>query len=142
MNRIEPNMPVAAYQTYTVSSPRDTTVKAACEQVGCDAWRFGWETPIDESTELGRRQAAYIRTQSGRTFREMPKAGPDALTVFRFESGQRCFADHRTRPESYAVLGGDWRRYTGTIRRHTKPADWVEDFGEHQQTIADQREEG
>jgi hypothetical protein len=71
----------------------------------------------------------------------MPRAG-GGLTVFRFDSGQRCFANHQTRPESYAVLGGDWRSYTGILRRHTRPADFVEDFGEHQQLIADEREEG
>jgi hypothetical protein len=140
--RIVPAHSPRAYQTYSVSSPRDTLVKAACEQVGCEAWLYGWETPIDESTELGRQQAAYIRTQSGRTFREMPKAGPAALTVFRFEAHQRCFANHQTRPESYAVIGGDWRSYTGILRRHTRGADFVEDFGENQQRIADQQEEG
>lgn len=140
--RLAPAHAPGAYQTYTVSSPLDTTVKAACEQVGCEAWRYGWESTIDESTELGRQQAAYIRTQSGRTFKEMPRAGEDSLTVFRFEPGQRCFANHQTRQESYALLGGDWRGYTGIIRRHTRAADFVEDFGEHQQRIADQQEEG
>lgn len=140
-NRILPAHASRAYQTYTVSSPRDTMVPAACEQVGCEAWQFGWETPVDESTELGRQQAAYIRTKSGRTFRELPRAG-GGLTVFRFEPRQRCFANHQTRPESYAVLGGDWRGYTGIIRRHTRGADFVEDFGEHQERIADQQKEG
>lgn len=140
MNRIEPNLPARAYQTYTIASPHDRTVKAACEQVGCAAWRHGWESAIDEATDLGRQQAHYIRTGSGRTFTEHRSAA--GLTVFRFEPRQRCFADHRTRPESYAVLGGDWRRNTGLLRRHIRPADWVEDFGEHQQRIADQREKG
>lgn len=142
MNRIVPKLPAAAFQTYTISSPHDRLVKTACEQVACEAWRHGWDTAIDESTEFGQRQAAYIRTQSGRTFRELPRAGAVSLTVFRFDSGQRCFADHQTRPESYGVLGGDWRQYTGTIRRHTRAADWVEDFGEHQKNIADQQERG
>lgn len=142
MNRIEPKLPAQAYQTYTIRSPHDRLVKTACEQVDCEAWRYGWESCIDESTELGRAQAAYIRRQSGRTFRELPRAGSGAVTVFRFDSGQRCFGDHHTRPESYAVLGGDWRQYRGVIRRHTTPRDWVEDFGEHQQAIADQREKG
>jgi hypothetical protein len=140
--RIEPNMPARAYQTYTISAPHDRTVKAACEQVGCAAWLNGWESAIDESTELGQQQAAYIRTQSGRTFKELPRAGEGGVTVFRFDSGQRCFADHQTRPESYAVLGGDWRAHSGVLRRHTRPADWVEDFGENQQRIADQQEKG
>lgn len=142
LNRIVPKLPASVFQTYTIHSPHDRLVKAACEQVGCDAWQFGWETVIDESTELGRHQATYIRQHSGRTFREMPRAGEGAATVFRFEPRQRCFADHHTRPEAYAVLGGDWRRYTGVIRRHSRPEDWVEDFGTNQQIIADQQERG
>ncbi|MEV7470272.1 hypothetical protein AB0O20_27765 [Streptomyces kronopolitis] len=141
INRIEPNMPVQAYQTFSITTPRDTAVRAACEQVGCAAWRFGWESTIDERTQLGQQQAAYIRGQSHRTFREQQRG--DGLTVFRFDSGQRCFAEHQTRPEIYAVRDGDWRgNPTGRTRQHTRPQDWVEDFGEHQQRIADQRKEG
>jgi hypothetical protein len=51
---------------------------------------------VDERTELGKGQATYIRTQSRRTFRESPTA--EGLTVFRFDSGQRCFQEHQTRP--------------------------------------------
>lgn len=141
-NRIAPAIAPGAYQTFSVSSPRDTTRKAACEEVGCPDWRDGWESHIDESTELGRQQAVYIRTRSGRTFRELPRASEGAVTVFRFEAGQRCFREHHTRAESYAVLSGDWRQYRGVLRRHTRAADWVEDFGEHQQRLADQREKG
>ncbi|MFF3511531.1 hypothetical protein [Streptomyces sp. NPDC002573] len=141
MNRIDPAMPVGAYQTYSITSPRDVQVRAACEQAGCQAWQHGWESAIDERTDLGRTQAAYIRTQSGRTFREMKRG--DGLTVFRFEPYQRCFAEHRTRPEIYLVRDGDWRgNPTGRQRQHTSPDDWVEDFGEHQQRIADQQQKG
>ncbi|MGW3428881.1 hypothetical protein ACWDHW_13135 [Streptomyces melanosporofaciens] len=130
-----------AYQTYSIASPRDTTVRAACEQVGCEAWRHGWESAIDETTALGQQQAAYIRQKSGRTFRETKTAA--GLTVFRFESGQRCFADHKTRPELYAVRDGDWRgNPTGRTRQHTRAADWVEDFGEHQLRLVDQHQKG
>lgn len=140
-NRIDPNMPVHAYQTYSITSPRDTEVRAACEQVACEAWQHGWESAIDEGTPLGAMQAAYIRQSSGRTFREMKRG--DGLTVFRFESGQRCFAEHKTRPEVYAVRDGDWRgNPTGRTRTHQRPADWVEDFGEHQLRLVDQQKEG
>jgi len=138
--RIDPRGPVQAYQTYEIDSPQDTTVRAACEQVGCAAWRNGWESTIDERTDLGAAQAAYIRQHSRRTFTERKTAL--GLTVFRFESGQRCFTDHRTRPETYTVWPGDWRGQLGPARTHTRPNDWVEDFGEHQQKIADQAERG
>ncbi|QIP87637.1 hypothetical protein GLX30_30455 [Streptomyces sp. Tu 2975] len=90
---------------------------------------------------LGRDQAAYIRHKAGRTFREQRRG--DGLTVFRFEAHQRCFAEHKTRPELYAVRDGDWRgNPTGRARQHQRPIDWVEDFGEHQQRIADQQQKG
>ncbi len=130
-----------AYQTYSITSPRDTTLRAACEQVDCVAWRHGWQSAIDEATELGRTQAAYIRTQSRRTFREQRTS--EGLTVFVFEPGQRCFADHRTRPEIYLVRDGDWRENpTGRSRQHQRAADWVEDFGEHQLRLVEQQKKG
>ncbi|MEU0465017.1 hypothetical protein ABZ215_13520 [Amycolatopsis sp. NPDC006131] len=136
INRIQPVGTVRDYQTYAIASPRDTQVKAACEEVGCANFRHGWRTIVDEATDLGKRQADYIRNQSRRTFREERNAA--GLTVFTFESGQRCFADHRTRPEVYLVRDGDWRgNPTGHVRRHTRPADWVEDFGEHQQRVVE-----
>lgn len=129
------------YRTFSITQPADTLVRAACEQVGCDAWLFGWESAIDESTDLGQQQAAYIRQQSGRTFREMRRG--DGLTVFRFESGQRCFAEHQTRPELYAVRDGDHRgNPSGRARQHTRAADWVEDFGENQLALVDDRQKG
>lgn len=140
MNRIEPAGPAAAYKTYIIDSPRDTTVRTACEQVGCRAWRHGWQTMVDERTDLGRSQAEYLRTRSGRTFREQ-RTG-DGLTAFIFESGQRCFTDHKTRPEAYSVRLGDWRQDYGVLTTHSRAADWVDDFGEHQQGIAEQIERG
>jgi len=139
--RIPPNLLVGDYQTYSITAPPDTLVKAACEQAACPAWLYGWRTLVDETTDLGRQQAVYIRTAARRTFRERP--GPAGLTEFLFDSGQRCFGEHRTRPEFYAVRDGDWRgNPTGRVRRHSRPADWVEDFGEHQQAVADQIQRG
>jgi len=140
LTRVQPAGPPGAYQTFRIISPADRAVKTACEEAGCLAWRYGWETRVDESTDLGRAQAAYIRRESGRTFREMRTV--EGLTVFRFESGQRCFQEHKTRPEIYLVRGGDWRANTGLIRQHTRPSDWVEHFAEHQQRIADQIRRG
>lgn len=139
LTRIQPAGPAGAYVTYRIVSPPDRAVRSACEQVGCLAWLHGWESRFDESTTMGRAQAHYVRTQSGRTFREMRDGG---LTVFRFASGQRCFAEHRTRPEFYTVRGGDWRASTGLLREHQRPADWVEDFSLHQDRLADQQRKG
>lgn len=142
MARLERNqLPPQAYQTYAIAQPADTLVRAACEQVRCAAWLSGWETVLDEGTEMGRRQAAYVRTKAGRTFRELRNTA--GLTVFRFEAHQRCFAEHQTRPQIFAVRDGDYRgNPTGRHRTHTRPADWVEDFGENQLRLADQHQKG
>lgn len=140
LQRIQPVGEPEHYQTYSITSPPDRTVRAACEQVGCEQWRLGWQSVVDESTTLGKSQAAYIRQKSGRTFREQKTT--TGLTVFRFESGQRCFAEHQTRPEIYLVRGGDWRKHTGPPRTHQRAADWQEDFGEHQLRLVAQRERG
>jgi hypothetical protein len=134
--------PPGSYKTYRINSPRDTRIIAACQQVGCEAYRNGWDTVVDESTQLGASQAHYIRTQSGRTFREMrTDAG---WTVFRFEPHQRCFAEHKTRPEKFAVTGGVGNNNPLHIppRVHARPEDWVEDLGEHQQHIIETQQRG
>lgn len=141
MFRVTPALSVGAYQTYSITSPHDRTVRAACEQVGCAAWLNGWQSTVDESTALGRQQADYIRQQAGRTFREQRTGA--GLTVFTFDSRQRCFANHETRPELYAVRDGDWRgNPTGRERVHSRAADWVEDMQETLGTIADDKERG
>lgn len=124
-----------ATRDYTVRMPPDRWVKAACEQVGCEARRYGWDSLVDESTRLGRAQADYIRTQSGRTFREM--RAPDGLTVFRFEPGQRCFAEHRTRPARLLVASGG-----RLLAEHTSLAFLAEDYTQHCGRLAAQFERG
>lgn len=138
LTRIKPNGRPGDYTTFSIVSPPDRLVRSACEGVGCEARRLGWQTTIDEGTDLGKQQAAYIRQKSGRTFREQRTGQPGAqLTVFTFEAGQRCFAEHQTRPEIYAVRGGDWRQYTGPARQHSRATDWVEHFRENQGRLAE-----
>ncbi|WP_204039820.1 hypothetical protein [Acrocarpospora phusangensis] len=127
-------MPVEAYQTFSILSPSDRMIRYACSQVGCEQWRNGWITRVDESTPLGREQATYIRHWAGRTFKES-KTGA-GITVFTFASGQRCFREHETRPQTFLTRVGDWRDNLGLIRRHTRAADWVEDFALHQDALA------
>lgn len=141
VTRVQPVGPAQAYQTFQVVSPQDTSVVVACEQAGCPNWRNGWVTLVDTTTELGARQAAYIRSgATGRSYTELAaKAGEAA---FRFDSHQRCFAEHRTRPELYVVRGGDWRSHLGLIRQHRNAADWVEHCAEHQARLHDRIERG
>jgi hypothetical protein len=129
------------YQTFRVCYPRDGAIVQACKDAGCPAWTHGWKTTLDERTPFGRAQAHYIRWQSGRTFREQ-KTG-DGKTVFVFEAHQRCFDEHKTRPQLFLVEGGDWRgNPTGFRRFHQRPDDWLEHFAENQLKLADQAQQG
>ena len=139
MFRPDSPLSAAAMKTYEIVAPIDTHFReASCAEVECDGYRLGWKTIVDESTELGQRQAYYIRRQSRRSYTE-ERVGL-TLTAFTFAAGQRCFArePHRVRvgrPEIYIVRGGDWRANLGLIRRHASADNWVDDFASHQSKI-------
>jgi hypothetical protein len=81
--------------------------------------------------------ANWIRSgQSGRTFRELiVVAGQPA--VFRFDPGQRCFREHRTRPGRLLV----YSRGRG-VREHSSLRFLAEDYTEHAGLLAAQQERG
>lgn len=137
LNRIQPAGPVRAYKTYQLASPVSTHYRdGTCDEAGCLAHRNGWQTAVDETTDLGQRQAHYIREVAGRRYTEVRT--PAGLTAFTFEAGQKCFTTHKVpldRPEFYVVRSGDWRQM-GTPRQHSGPDAWVNDFAEHQDRIA------
>lgn len=141
--RPDPVGPVSAYKTYAVARPTATHWRAAsCSEAGCLAHRRGWRTTVDEATELGARQAAYIRSLSRRRFTEA--RNETGLTVFTFESGQTCFAAHRVpadRPPLFIVRQGDHRANLGGLRT-LRSDQWLEDFGSHQERLADQVNRG
>lgn len=140
LTRVDPALPVAAMKTYEISAPVATHFRAAsCAEVDCRHYLNGWQTMVDESSDLGQRQAYYIRKLAGRAFTEERNEG--GLTIFTFEAGQTCFrvGDHRVslgRPEIFRVWRGDWRGQLESAYRHTRPADWVDDFAEHQDRLA------
>jgi hypothetical protein len=141
--RLPPQMPATSYKTYQILQPVETHWRdATCAEAECEAYLRGWQTAVDESTELGQKQARYIRKVAGRGFTEA-RVGP--ATTFTFEPGQRCFrAPHRVplgRPEIFVVRDGDWR-WGANARRHANATDWVDDFGEHQQRLADRLAQG
>lgn len=136
--RIDPALPAHAVKTYAITSPIDTHFRAAtCLEVGCATQAAGWQTFIDESGALGRRQAAYIRAQSGRHFTE--HRNEHGVTVFTFAPGETCFTAHQVkvdRPEFFIVRGGDHRgNPRGDVKVHDRPEHWVEDFTEHQDAL-------
>lgn len=149
--RIEPALSSSAYRTFRLSAPLRTHWRpATCADVGCPMYAHGWVTVVDEATDLGRRQADYIRRESGRRYREdRDDAG---LTRFTFEAGQECFAARqhefdpsggrhvvRTgRPVFTVEHDGDWRARRN-IRR-VSPSQWVDDFTANQDRLQRLRE--
>jgi hypothetical protein len=135
--RIVPELPPQAFKTYRISAPLATHWNTVtCADAGCPHYLGGWESHIDERTGLGRRQAHYIRSESGRRFTE--HRNELGLTVFAFEAGQKCFASHKARnmrPEHYLERGGDWRAAVGRPVEHTKPDFWVESFALNQDRL-------
>lgn len=143
--RFPPAMPAAFYKTYQVAAPLATHWNIlTCAEAACEAHQIGWDSLIDERTELGQRQAHYIRRESGRRFTE--ERQPDGLTRFSFEAGQKCFAQHRgrnMRPERLVERGGDFRgNPSGDRRVHVRPEDWQESFALHQDRLRTAVERG
>lgn len=135
---ILPSQPPSAYRSYVIAAPLRTHWNVVtCEDAGCEHQALGWDSVIDERTELGQRQAHYIRKMSGRKFTE--ERQPDGLTRFAFEAGQKCFRQHQTRnarPERYVERDGDYRgNPTGRRYVHQRPDDWVESFAGHQDKL-------
>lgn len=135
--RIPPALPVGAMKSYVISAPLATHWNTAtCADVDCVHYLTGWESHIDERTQLGQRQARYIRSESGRRFTE--EKNELGITVFAFEAGQRCFAQHRARnmrDDTYIERGGDWRRVVGTPRVHKNADNWTESFALNQDRL-------
>ena len=144
MNRINPQRGPDAYKTYSIVAPASTHFrKATCAETDCPDYLHGWRVRV-EGLEP---EMVHAAKNAGRKYREMQVAEGETWLVF--EAGQPCFraGEHRLRldkPELFLVRDGDWRgnpRGTKT-RMHQRPDLWVEDFGEHQQNIADQIERG
>ncbi len=144
INRIVPELGAEVFKTYELAAPVATHWRpATCAEADCAAYLRGWATAVPADSS----QAYYIRADSGRRFTET-YPGPGQVR-FEFEAGQACFKSdtHQVpleREPLYLVRGGDWRGDPlglGTTR-HARPADWVDDFGTHQERIADTRERG
>lgn len=143
LNRIEPALPAAAMKTYRISAPLATHWRpATCEEVDCAHYTGGWATTVmvDSADE------AAIRG-SGRHWaaRELQ---PGGFVRYTFPPGQPCFAAsaHKLRvdrAETYLLQGGDYRgNPRGLPARALSPQDWLDDFGEHQERLADQVQRG
>lgn len=146
LKREKLRMPVNAMQTFQVTAPISThTRKATCEEAECAQYLRGWRMKLDLGTELGQKQAYYIKHHSGRAYKVV--AQQDGLVELEFSGNQTCFQDHRVRidrPEIYRVKGGDYRGnpLRTPVRTHKKAEYWVEEFAENQDRLKTQMERG
>lgn len=145
MTGIEPRMPVTAYRSFAIRTPKATHFRTAtCREVECAAWQHGWTTSLDLTTPLGQKQATYIRMKSGREF--VFVTATSNRIVLWFPPGQKCFAEHKVpldKPPLFIVRDGDRRgNPTGFKRLHTRAIDWRDDFGEHQEKLAEEQRKG
>lgn len=149
ITRIPPGLPAALRKTYRWVRPLATHFRAAsCEESGCRAFVEGWRMVIDDRCDPGMGQAYFIRRESGRLFKEERQA--DGLVEFSFPAGQPCFqaSKHRLpiedRPGLFLLDGGDWRGNPLGVKRinFSTPEAWRDDFGEHQERLADRIKQG
>ncbi len=145
VSRIAPVGDPRAYRTYGASMPlRTHWRRATCEEAGCDAYRSGWVTTVDLSTELGQAQAHYITHDKTRRW-TVQQAAP-TLAKFVFGPGQTCFGEHKVRLDRaprFLVKDGDFRgNPTGYSREHKNAEHWIEDQQETLDRVAARRQRG
>lgn len=140
--RLEPQMPPGAYQTFQVAAPLSTHWRpATCEEVACPDYLNGWRLRVEGLTE----QDIHVATHCGRKYERLAVCPGETWLVF--EAGQPCFkaSKHRKRidrEERFIIRGGDHRANPAGDRRETTASGWVDDFGEHQEVLADRLKEG
>jgi hypothetical protein len=161
MGRWQPAGPVQAYTTYQVSAPVATHYRpATCEEVDCDAYRYGWVTVLDESTADGQILAGMLRRACrpvdapavNGTRRYVESRNELGETLFEFPAGQRCFGWNPT-PKPVTFCRSTARRTTssgvgtgaphlGVERVHTSAEHWLDDFQANQAALAERIERG
>jgi hypothetical protein len=133
------------FKTYGLARPMATHWRVGtCAEVQCVNNARGWQVSIDLTTDLGQKQARYIRDHSGRKYTIVGQI--NSMVTLEFPAGQKCFTEHRVPLEREPICyirGGDFRgNPMGTPSRKLRVSDWVEDFGGHQEAIKEQKERG
>lgn len=143
VSRLAPDAGPEHFKTFTWSAPVRTHWRpATCEEYKCDGIVHGFVTTVDTSTDRGRKQYHFLTHDKERTH-SMQRVGP-TLFKFIYKPGNPCFnrEGHRVpigRPPFYLVSGGDWRGNPRRIQTlyHRRPEDWVDQFANHQNDIAE-----
>ena len=87
---------------YKASRPLPTHWrKATCQEIGCEQYLLGWQTIVDITTDLGKKQYNYIVNNSGRKGSGNQKGN---LVTFTFSPEQNCFKEHKLPLERNPIL--------------------------------------
>lgn len=131
------NRPVPhGFKTYEIIAPLATHFRpAGCEEVGCAAFTNGWKTRVLPGTP----EHAQVLSLAGRYRFTGPERQDDGLDVFTFPAGQQCFrrSQHRVPLEREPI----YLERNGAARQF-RAEDWIDNFANHQQAIADRRQQG
>lgn len=143
LSRVQPGMPAQNYKTYGMVMPLKTHFrKVSCAEYECDQYRMGFDTVVDISTEIGRKQYDFITHDKTRSYKATKEG--TALVRFHFSPGTKPFAgpkhDHFTRvdrPPLFVVRGGDWRGNPRGVEPmlHKDGLNWADDFANHQDKL-------
>lgn len=112
---------------------------------GCHWHQKGFEISTDTSTDIGIARAQYLTRHAGRRFTRIDIPG-STVVVFQFPAGQQCFTEHYLpleREAFYSTRIGD-DRIPGTPgnRRLWTRDDWLDNFANHQNMVAERRKAG
>jgi len=138
-------LPARAYQTFSIRAPKGAHREATCEEVECPQYLRGWKMSLDLNSELGQKQAYYIKHKSGRAY--TVESQVNGLVTLLFSGNQECFTAHKVRtdlPEVFSVRGGDGRGnpLRTPTRVHKKAEFWVEEFAQNQDRLNTLKERG
>lgn len=143
LNRIEPNGPPSAYQTYAAVVPRAThTRPATCAEVECEHHVKGWATTVAPDSDQERLMLRAMRglVDGIRRHATYDHKTRDGFRRYVFPAGQACFraSTHRVpleRDPVTLIRRGDWRRQGPP--QVIAVDEWIDRFDQNLQAIAD-----
>lgn len=129
-----------AFKTYEILAPLPTHFRpATCQEIECAGYVNGWKTTVLPGTP----EHAQVLALKGRYSFTGPVRNADGTESFTFPAGQQCFhrSQHRVPLEREPLYVVRDERAAAPVRRH-RAVDWVDDFANHQQGIADRVKRG
>lgn len=144
MNRLPMRIGAEHFKTYQISAPIPTHFRrASCREADCQRYQRGFRTKLDTSDPRHAGTAKWIENKSGRKF---TRAVAGTIVEYTFPPGQKCFEPHLVslqREALFIVRDGDFRGNPRGTRPVVRTASaWVEDFGLHQDRLAEALKRG